>query len=625
MNRSLILLYSFLLVALIIGVLQQPALGVTYVYLDGLSQLDVSVPDTITVTADCAQAGNRVTAEVYLDLNENGVVDGQETLVRFVYITDGIPTLENGQGDEIVGDDDAQVNGLMTRDLELLKEDFSFSTVPVQFIVKITDQDHSTAQAILRILPPVPGQPYIGGMVTEAGSGSPLEGMVVIAHETTLDEQKASLTDQQGRYVLDVEAGDWTVHAWDLENYYAPADSQMINVLAQDSAVVDFVLSTYPGYITGSVKSGGDPVPGIMIVAAEADKELHVGWTQEDGSYRIGVAPGTYDVYPMFLPSGYAAQPPSHADVVVDSGMVVENKNFTLGQPASRIEGRVTYQGGGGAQGVTINAFSIAGYYYSTITDAEGNFSMSVFAAQYIVSAFRAGYDIVYPPPQVYLFVNVAFGETVTGLDFIIEPSGAAPAGISGTVTYQASGDPAEDVYVVIFNDEEDSPLGWGFAETDGDGFYEFIDVLPGTWLIGAYQQNYTTDPLLREGTIFLGGPPATDQDFELVMGTGVISGDQAETPLEFRLLQNRPNPFNAETLIAYALARGSSERVTLKIFNVLGQEIRTLVDEVQPGGLYLARWDGRDHQALQAASGVYFAELRAGSLRHTRKLVLMR
>jgi len=232
---------------------------------------------------------------------------------------------------------------------------------------------------------------------------------------------------------------------------------------------------------------------------------------------------------------------------------------------------------------------------------------------------------VVSPPSQVYFPVNVGLNETVTGYDFVIAPSGGGPAGISGTVTYQATGEPAPDVYVVIFNEEENSSLGWNFAETDSSGFYQFGDIVDGTWLIGVYQPGYASDPSLREASVWFGGPPATDQDFQLVEGTGVLDGFPAGVPGEFHLYQNRPNPFNDGTLIAYTLSNVEPQRVTLRVFNVLGQEVRTLVDGHQRAGLHLVRWDGRDHQGLPVASGIYFCELRAGGERQSGKLVLLR
>ena len=88
--------------------------------------------------------------------------------------------------------------------------------------------------------------------------------------------------------------------------------------------------------------------------------------------------------------------------------------------------------------------------------------------------------------------------------------------------------------------------------------------------------------------------------------------------PRKFMLSQNYPNPFNPSTIIRYQLPVASY--VTLKIYNVLGQEVATLVHEEMKPGRYEVTWAGSGF-----ASGVYFYRLQAGSYTETKKLVLMR
>lgn len=76
--------------------------------------------------------------------------------------------------------------------------------------------------------------------------------------------------------------------------------------------------------------------------------------------------------------------------------------------------------------------------------------------------------------------------------------------------------------------------------------------------------------------------------------------------PTEFRLYQNYPNPFNPETRIQYDLP--TATRVRIDIFNILGQKIRTLVDEQKPAGSYSVLWDGRmDHGETVASREFMF------------------
>jgi len=101
---------------------------------------------------------------------------------------------------------------------------------------------------------------------------------------------------------------------------------------------------------------------------------------------------------------------------------------------------------------------------------------------------------------------------------------------------------------------------------------------------------------------------------------------DPESLPRQAVLRQNYPNPFNAETTIRYTLSpRMARQRTSLKIYNVLGQKVRTLVDEVQPAGDHTVQWDGRDYQGRPVSTGIYFYRLQSGSHSNTKKLVLLR
>ncbi len=93
--------------------------------------------------------------------------------------------------------------------------------------------------------------------------------------------------------------------------------------------------------------------------------------------------------------------------------------------------------------------------------------------------------------------------------------------------------------------------------------------------------------------------------------------------PYGFKLSQNYPNPFNPLTKIEYTLPRQS--RVTIEIYNVLGQRIRSLVDGEQPAGTYRISWDGKNSSGESVATGVYFYRFRAGDHVETKKMLLLK
>ncbi len=106
-----------------------------------------------------------------------------------------------------------------------------------------------------------------------------------------------------------------------------------------------------------------------------------------------------------------------------------------------------------------------------------------------------------------------------------------------------------------------------------------------------------------------------------------VVAGvlELQSTPREFALHQNFPNPFNPDTTIKYDLAESAD--VTLQIYNVLGQVVRTLVaSEAQNAGRYQIRWNGMDDRGVPVSSGVYFYQISAeGKFHQVQKLMLLK
>jgi hypothetical protein len=98
----------------------------------------------------------------------------------------------------------------------------------------------------------------------------------------------------------------------------------------------------------------------------------------------------------------------------------------------------------------------------------------------------------------------------------------------------------------------------------------------------------------------------------------------EAGRPLEFGLNGNYPNPFNPSTTIRYSLA--TEGIVTLEVFNILGQKVRTLVAGCsQPAGAYEAFWDGNNEQGKPVGSGAYLYRITAGDLTDTRRMILLK
>jgi hypothetical protein len=103
----------------------------------------------------------------------------------------------------------------------------------------------------------------------------------------------------------------------------------------------------------------------------------------------------------------------------------------------------------------------------------------------------------------------------------------------------------------------------------------------------------------------------AVEEDFDLAI------------PEEYMLDQNYPNPFNPSTSIRFALPRAGF--ASLRIYNIIGQEVANLLTGNLPAGSFRATWDGKDMNGETVASGVYLYRLQVGDYVETRKMLLLK
>lgn len=104
---------------------------------------------------------------------------------------------------------------------------------------------------------------------------------------------------------------------------------------------------------------------------------------------------------------------------------------------------------------------------------------------------------------------------------------------------------------------------------------------------------------------------------------TDVKPGEKIAAPSSYILYQNYPNPFNPETRINYELPY--SVRVTIKVINLLGQEVRILVDRKKPAGYFEVLWDGKDTSGQRVSSGVYLYRMEAGDFVQIKRMLLFK
>ncbi len=129
--------------------------------------------------------------------------------------------------------------------------------------------------------------------------------------------------------------------------------------------------------------------------------------------------------------------------------------------------------------------------------------------------------------------------------------------------------------------------------------------------------------PFTRSGNIFVSDVETGLHIFSFTPPATGVEEENNALPDQFALLNNFPNPFNPSTTIIYQLARPA--HVTLTIWNIRGQKIRTLVEETKPRGTYEVKWDGKDEQGLVVPAGLYFYRLQAGGFSMTRRMILLK
>ena len=152
---------------------------------------------------------------------------------------------------------------------------------------------------------------------------------------------------------------------------------------------------------------------------------------------------------------------------------------------------------------------------------------------------------------------------------------------------------------------------------TNRNGFNSIFVTFPLEYLADNFSSFDTPQDFFTDALAFFGGIP-----------TGVFDGvTYAPLPRNFDLSQNYPNPFNPSTTISYTLrpTEGALPITNLSVFNLLGQKVATLVDEVQLPGTYSVVWDGTDGGSQQVATGVYFYRLGRGNDVESRKMILLK
>ena len=280
---------------------------------------------------------------------------------------------------------------------------------------------------------------------------------------------------------------------------------------------------------------------------------------------------------------------------------------------------------------------------YHTDTDSVGVFSLTNLPpGDYLLLAVPLGHYV----PSYYSTngptmrwqeastVNVD-GNTVAGIEILVRPTLRSTTGytsISGSITSpgsepsgslsKRSADAGVDGSLVYAIDNSTGLVG-GYGVTDASGSYTIPELAPGTYSVTVDKVDYSSATGTGNPTYDASGNPVAD-DVTLSINFVVTSvAGNSTVPTGYTLMQNYPNPFNPTTQIAFTLPR--AQKVTLSVYNILGQRVATLVDGMVVAGTHVVTWNARDNFGIELPSGVYFYRLQAGGYSEARKMVLLK
>ncbi len=421
----------------------------------------------------------------------------------------------------------------------------------------------------------------------------------------------------------------------------APAHYIFRTALGSDTISATFTEAAIPSptyTISGSVQKLGTGVANVLVSAQGYDNSEWDALTDANGNYTINIKAAAGAQYQVQIQStsvtnGYTASPGSD-QVTLNANLT--GINFVLAA-GKIITGSVRDTVGNPLVNISVNVYPPnGGTNYNGQTDGSGNYAIAVPPGSYRIqfgnSSQSTGYLITYYN-QAYVdwmsnnVIVSSSTDTVKNINAVLKKGGV----ISGTVVNAGSNGWGITAYPYGSNGNPSFSAGFGSG-----GTYSFV-VLPGTYSIqfSMYSQNSNSTQFYYNQISQLPGTAVTVSAVgDTVFGinadfTGPITsvpGAKSAAPKTFALSQNYPNPFNPSTVIGYQLPMTGS--VTLKIYNVLGQEVASLVNETQSAGSYSVVWN-----ASQFASGVYFYKIQVrqtdgtqtGSFAATKRLVLLK
>ncbi|MCE1189458.1 MAG: carboxypeptidase regulatory-like domain-containing protein [Ignavibacteria bacterium] len=532
------------------------------------------------------------------------------------------------------------------------------------YVTAVTSQGESAPSnkaEVSLVPPPPPAKAVVTGTITDEATGTPLKHAyvnffmgnafsTVITYTDSLGKFKASLN--VGKYRLYTSAMGYTPEYYNNKATLSLADT--LTFAANDSVDLSVALTAIVPPVTytlkGSVKdaSGNAIKANVRVYKVRLNSYFSTSRevrTDSLGNYSVSVRKGDTVVVYAYPQNKWVwnAQYYNNKTTIAEADRVaiadnVTGINFVLTpKPVypNGVAGVVKDTLGAGVEAL-VNAFpkklshSVPGFAsdfrtYTIHTDSLGSYAFTnMLPAQYYFLAIpKAGYKPSYFKYDGSSTMNwrkadsvvVDSASLVTNINIVVK---SLPDSGFGTISGKVRDNSGKTVTGAFVYAISSSGEVYATAMTNSNGQYVLSGLVPDQYAVISDKESYSQSTVQVTAVDYAASQSPVLNFSISPDGTNAVINTGVGTVSNYTLSQNYPNPFNPTTVISYQIP--SDAKVVLKVYNILGKEVATLVNGNQAAGKYNVTFNGSN-----LASGVYLYKLEAGNFSATKKLVLMK
>lgn len=350
----------------------------------------------------------------------------------------------------------------------------------------------------------------IKGVVKDE-NGSNLSNAIVKVKDKSTNLEKQTTTNVNGEFSIPLSKGSYTINI-QKSGFISPGSTSItLNQNEQRNITTPFVLTndqaTVSGYIYNQDKA---PIQRANVKITKGDKS-YTAKSNGSGLFQFTVASGTWTISVDKI--GFVK--PKSRSINLSTGDLLSNQNFTLAGNANQVVGFVRERiisdngtvGTAPFEGITVTAVPNIGSPISTVTEKNGQYTLSLKSGSYTIQAEEPNYTST---QDRELVIGIAIGETVSGMDFELSPN---PSSISGVVV-SPNGNGVSDAKVTVQN--------VGSVTTSSSGFYK-ISAPQGAHSITVSKPGLVSPS--GKNVSLIAGQNLTGVNFTMTPNAGVISG----------------------------------------------------------------------------------------------------